>query len=156
MDFIKAIFTYGKGFSPHFPHQHFPVIAASEVFQPSDVVHTDIVGFLPAQFANAALDSGRVAVWAGVLPYIFRQGVGAHQNLFDALEAVMVKFTPFHARFRLIRNIKYPVVRISVDDFSHRGAIFAGEGFVHTVLHDVGKFTVSASDKMKENAEEKM
>ena len=53
----------------------------------------------------------------------------------------MVKFAPFHARFRLIRDIKYPIVRISVDDFSHRSAIFAGEGFVHTVLHDVGKFT---------------
>ena len=140
MYLFVAGLTYGKGFTPHFPHQYFPIAVTSQVFQLSDMVHTDIVGFLAAQFTNAALDSGRVAVWTGVLPDIFWKGVGVHQHLFDAFEAIMVKFTPFCACFGLIWNIKYPVLRIPVDDFPHRRAIFAGEGFIHAALHDMGKF----------------
>ena len=104
------------------------------------MVHTDIVGFLPAQFAGAALDTGRVTVGTGILLYIFRQSVGTHQHLFDTLEAIMVKFTPFCICLGLIWDIEYPIIRVFVDDFTHCRAIFTGEGFVHTVLHDVGEF----------------
>ena len=99
---VVAGFTYGEGFPPHFLHQFLPIIFTCQVLHSPDMVHTNILGLLPTQFAYAPFDSGGVAVGGLVLPPVFRQRVCIQQDFFDSMESIMVKFAPLDTRFRRI------------------------------------------------------